>query len=104
MSEFAGIYDGHNASVRDRHIELREINEIVKNRDFWTPFGPSVLSERATDYSCLLPEYEARSGEGILLNTSFNLHGEPMVYRACDAVKVVLLRYMALGNWWVERI
>ncbi|HTB15119.1 MAG TPA: carbamoyltransferase C-terminal domain-containing protein [Bryobacteraceae bacterium] len=141
----------------DSPTAVREINEMVKNRDFWMPFGPSVLSERATDYYekpkpvlspymmfgfrsrpekravfgaalhpydfttrpqevlevhnpdyyRLLQEYEGRTGEGILLNTSFNLHGEPIVYRACDAVKVFLesgLRYMALGNWWVEKI
>ena len=41
-----------------------------------------------------------------VLNTSFNLHGEPIVYRARDAVDVFLrsgLEYMALGNWWVEK-
>ncbi|HEX5431733.1 MAG TPA: carbamoyltransferase C-terminal domain-containing protein, partial [Bryobacteraceae bacterium] len=57
-------------------------------------------------YFRLLKEYEARTGEGILLNTSFNLHGEPIVYRARDAVDVFLrsgLEFMALGNWWVEK-
>ncbi len=135
---------------------VRVINEMVKNRDFWMPFAPSVLAERADeyyvkpkpvksphmmfafasrpekreafaaaqhpydfttrpqevtrehnpDYYRLLKEYEARTGEGIVLNTSFNLHGEPMVYRARDAVDVFLrsgLEYMALGNWWVEK-
>jgi len=47
-----------------------------------------------------------RAGEGIVLNTSFNLHGELLVYRARDAVDVFLrsgLEYIALGNWWVEK-
>ena len=132
------------------------INEMIKNRDFWMPFAPSVLAERArdyyekpkpvsspymmfgfrsrpekrsafaaalhpydfstrphevlgehnADYYRLLKEYESRTGEGILLNTSFNLHGEPIVYRARDAVDVFLrsgLRHLALGNWWVEK-
>jgi carbamoyltransferase len=135
---------------------VRTINTMVKNRDFWMPFAPSVLAERANDYYIkpkpvesaymmfafrskkekrsaysaaqhpydyttrphevseahnpayykLLKEYEARTGEGILLNTSFNLHGEPIVYSARDAVDVFLrsgLEYMALGNWWVEK-
>ena len=141
----------------DSPAAVRVINEMVKNRDFWMPFAPSVLAERADeyyakpkpvaspymmfafpsrpekraafvaaqhpydfttrpqevtaehnpDYYRLLKEYEARTGEGILLNTSFNLHGEPMVYRARDAVDVFLrsgLEYMALGNWWVEKV
>ena len=140
----------------DSPSAVRVINEMVKNRDFWMPFAPSVLAERVdeyyvkpkpvksphmmfafasrpekraafaaaqhpydlttrpqevtaahnADYYRLLKEYEARTGEGIVLNTSFNLHGEPMVYRARDAVDVFLrsgLEYMALGNWWVEK-
>jgi carbamoyltransferase len=141
----------------DSPTAVREINEMIKNRDFWMPFAPSVLASRAGDYYVkpkpvsspymmfgfrsrpqaraamaaaqhpydfttrpqevleahnagyhrLLQEYEARTGEGILLNTSFNLHGEPIVYRARDAVDVFLrsgLRHMALQNWWVEKI
>jgi carbamoyltransferase len=140
----------------DSAVAVREINEMIKNRDFWMPFAPSVLADRAkdyyekpkpvsspymmfgfrsrpekraafaaalhpydfstrphevleehnADYYRLLKEYESRTGEGILLNTSFNLHGEPIVYRARDAVDVFLrsgLRHLALGNWWVEK-
>ena len=135
---------------------VRVINDMIKNRDFWMPFAPSVVSERAAeyyhkpkpvaspymmfafrshertrarfcaaqhpydftarpqevlashnpDYYRLLKHYEERTGEGILLNTSFNLHGEPIVYGARDAVGVFMrsgLRAMALGNWWVEK-
>jgi carbamoyltransferase len=133
------------------------LNQAIKGRDFWMPFAPSVLAERASDYydqpkpvpspymmfafrskpsrraafsaaqhphdfttrphqvfqhhnpayHRLLKEFEARTGQGILLNTSFNLHGEPMVHRAPDAVDVFLrsgLEHMALGNWWTEKI
>ena len=122
----------------DSPVAVRIINQMVKSRDFWMPFAPSVMAERADDYYMqaqaggvalhdvrvplaagkargfaaaqhpydfttrpqevtaahnaeyhrLLKEYEARTGEGIVLNTSFNLHGEPMVYRARDAVDV----------------
>jgi len=140
----------------DSPTAVRAINEMIKNRDFWMPFAPSVLASRANDYYVkprpvsspymmfafrsrpekrasfaaaqhpydfttrphevfedhnagyyrLLKEFESRTGEGILLNTSFNLHGEPIVYQARDAVDVFLrsgLNHMALGNWWVEK-
>ncbi len=29
---------------------VRTINEAIKNRDFWMPFAPSVLAERASQY------------------------------------------------------
>jgi len=36
----------------------------------------------------LLKAYERRTGEAVLLNTSFNLHGEPIVRTAADALRV----------------
>ena len=65
-----------------------------------------VRAEHNPDFYRLLEEYESRTGEAAVLNTSFNLHGEPIVYRARDAVDVFLrsgLEYMALANWWVEK-
>ena len=65
-----------------------------------------VRAEHNPDFHRLLEEYEARTGEAAVLNTSFNLHGEPIVYRARDAVDVFLrsgLERMALANWWVEK-
>ncbi len=140
----------------DSVASIRTINRMIKNRDFWMPFAPSVLAGRAADYYTkpkpvtspymmfafesrsekraafaaamhpwdfttrphevleahnpdyfrLLQEFESRTGEAIVLNTSFNLHGEPMVYRARDAVDVLLrsgLERLALANWWVEK-
>jgi carbamoyltransferase len=132
------------------------INRMVKNRDFWMPFAPSVLAERAEDYYIkpkpffspymiiafdtrqeardkfpaaqhpydrtarpqevtedwnpeyyrLLKYYEQITGEGIVLNTSFNLHGHPIVYRPMEALEVFDnsgLPFLALGNWWLRK-
>ncbi len=38
----------------------------------------------------ILAEYEKRTGEEMLINTSFNLHGEPIVHDAEDAVRTFL--------------
>lgn len=136
---------------------VRTLNEAIKNRDFWMPFAPSVLADKAGSYYAkpkplaspymmyafrarpekasafaaaqhshdgtarahevcedhnpgyhrMLQEYEAITGEAIVLNTSFNLHGEPIVHTAEDAVDVLLrsgLQRLALGNWWVEKL
>jgi carbamoyltransferase len=135
---------------------VRVINDMIKNRDFWMPFAPAVLAERAEDYYVkpkpmpapymiiafdsradarhkypagqhpydftarpqevsadwnpdlyrLLKHYEALTGEGIILNTSFNLHGSPIVYQPTDALDVFDrsgLQYLALGNWWISK-
>ena len=133
------------------------INEMIKDRDFWMPFCPSVLSERAeeyyikpkpmsapymiisfncrkekiekiiaaihpydfttrpqevekdsnTDYWRLIKNYEKLTGEGVILNTSFNVHGYPIVSTAKDALEVFDksgLKYLALGNYLVWEI
>ena len=138
----------------DNMEAVRIINDMIKNRDFWMPFAPAVLAERAEDYyikpkpmfapymiiafdsrpearaKCvagqhpydhsvrpeevtenwnpdfyrLLKEYEAITGEGIILNTSFNLHGYPIVYDPAAAIDVLDrsgLKFLAVGNWWV---
>ncbi len=135
---------------------VRYINDIIKSRDFWMPFAPSVLAEYSTDYfhkpkstkACymvmsfdtiihkrnsifaalhpqdgtarpqevypddnpeyesLLRKYQSISGDGAILNTSFNLHGYPLVYSPNDALKVFDesgLEYLAIGNFIVAK-
>ncbi len=117
---------------------VQKINEQIKNRDFWMPFTPSMLAERADDYLVnpkgikapfmtigfettekarrdlpgalhpadhsarpqivsrednpeyyeLIKEFENITGVRALLNTSFNLHGYPIVMSPEDALHV----------------
>mgnify|MGYP001592662211 CR=1 FL=1 len=134
---------------------LREINLMVKKRDFWMPFAPVMLKERADeyiinkksiaapymilsfdttekyddliaavhqadltarpqiidktmnpDYYSILKEFEKLTGCGALLNTSFNLHGFPIVHGPKEALDVFIrsgLRYLAVGNYLIEK-
>lgn len=144
------------ADPRNRDI-IKKINEAVKNRDFWMPFAPSILEERADDYiinpkrffapymvmafptkpkahkdliaalhpydlTCrpqivrkewnpeyyrLLKFFEGLTGVGGILNTSFNLHGEPIVCSPDDALKTFLksdLDGLALNNYYITKI
>ncbi len=136
---------------------IKVINEMIKCRDFWMPFAPSVLDYRAKDYlnktkdipspymmlafdsklekynklaaaahpydHTLRPQevsqdfnedyyklikyFEEFTGEGIILNTSFNLHGYPIVYTPEDALQVFDqsgLEYLALGNFLLHKV
>ncbi len=142
-----------NASHTDA---VRTINEMIKCRDFWMPFAPSVLEERSEDYFVkpksmpapymimtfntregkrqaisaalhpydhtgrpqevntstnpdyhrLLKYFEDMTGEGLVLNTSFNLHGEPVVCTPADALRVFDLsglEYLALENILISK-
>jgi len=134
---------------------VKTINDMIKNRDFWMPFAPSILKERSDEYlmnhkqtnapymiicfdstekvkelraAChpydntirpqvvdkgwnpdyyrLMKEFEKLTGRGAILNTSFNLHGHPMVCSPKDALEVFMksgLEYMALGNFLVRK-
>jgi carbamoyltransferase len=69
---------------------------------------PQVLSqEENPQYHYLLKEYERLTGRGGLLNTSFNLHGEPIVCSPKDALHTFLnsgLRYMTMGDFIINKL
>lgn len=50
--EFGPRALGHRSIIADpRNIKVvKIINSAIKNRDFWMPFTPSILEERAEDY------------------------------------------------------
>jgi carbamoyltransferase len=132
------------------------INRMIKNRDFWMPFAPTILREREADYLVnpkglaspymmlafptnpkrrdeivaavhphdgtarahildeawnpgyyrVIREFERRTGIGAVLNTSFNLHGEPLVASAADAIDTFErsgLPHLALGRWLISK-
>lgn len=142
------------ASPKDTSI-VEFINSAIKNRDFWMPFAPTVLAERAKDYLFahkadspfmtvafditqkaqedlvaaihprdlttrpqileksanssyydLIKKFEKLTGVGAVLNTSFNLHGEPLVCSPHDAIRVFVksdLKYLILEDWLISK-
>lgn len=139
-SEFGPRALGARSILADpsRGEAVQEINERVKGRDFWIPFSPSILEERAGDYienpkdlpapymtlafasrprartdlratvhpwdhtlrphvvsaaadpgyHELLAAFEAETGIGGLLNTSFNVTGNPLAQTPAEAFAV----------------
>lgn len=64
-----------------------------------------VWHESAPDLYDILLAYKKRTGLSSIINTSFNMHEEPIVCTAQDAVRAFLasrLKYLALGNFLVE--
>jgi len=58
------------------------------------------------DYYKILKEFEKNTGKGALLNTSFNLHGYPIVLGPEEAMWVFEnsgLKYLALGNYLITK-
>lgn len=135
---------------------VRQINTMVKNRDFWMPFATSILWERQKDYLInpknmlspymmlsfhttvraqreliaglhpydftsrpqmvqrdmnvryyqILKEFERLTGIGGILNTSFNLHGYPIVrgiQEAMTAFEHSELNYLVIDDYLVTK-
>lgn len=145
------LADGSNRDV------VMKINEAIKRRDFWMPFTPTILGERADEYVInpkkikapymiiafetkdkaredliaalhpydftarpqilekdwnpgyyrVLKTFESETGRGGLLNTSFNLHGDPIVCSPEDAIYTFeksALDALAIGNYFISRV
>ena len=143
------------ADPRSRDV-VANINDMIKMRDFWMPFCPSILEERIDDYIYnpkkingkymtiafdstelgkkeipatlhpsdftarpqivnpqinegyyrIIKEFEKITGVGCLLNTSFNLHGEPIVASPEDALDTLRrsgLKHVVLNNLLVSK-
>lgn len=137
-----------------RVVESRDrVNSIIKFREYWRPFCPSILAEMAGDYfdrhteapfmvtafaanerlkrdapaivhvdgtarvqfvdkdvlplyHSLISEFRNLTGVGVLLNTSFNVKGEPVVCTARDALRTFWstgLDVLAIGDFIVRK-
>jgi carbamoyltransferase len=68
---------------------------------------PQILAESWNpEYHAVIREFERRTGVGAVLNTSFNLHGEPVVCSAADAVDTFErsgLPHLAIGHWLISK-
>jgi carbamoyltransferase len=66
---------------------------------------PQMLAYENPLYRKLLTYIKQKTGYGIVLNTSFNIHGDPIVNTPEDAISAMLkggAKYLCLGDFWVE--
>jgi carbamoyltransferase len=141
--EFGARALGNRSILADpsKAANIKRINDAIKNRDFWMPFTPSILAEKASrylvnprgiiapfmtvgydttplarthlaaavhpgDYSArpqfvireanpayweLISAFEEITGVSAVLNTSLNLHGDPMNASVADAARTLAL-------------
>lgn len=156
--EFGARALGSRSIIADprRADIIHHINKLVKVRDFWMPFAPSILEEREKDYIInpkkidarfmaigfdstalaqehlpaglhpfdrtarpqivnkntnakyyeIIKAFEKLTGVGALLNTSFNIHGEPIVgtpEQAIDTFERCGLHHLVLGTWIISK-
>jgi len=164
VARFKGRMEWGARSLGNRSIladpssfeKVREINWAIKQRDFWMPFAPSIISEKQDEYIenpkkikapdmvmgfhtkkrahkelaaaihsydftarpqlleesynpsyyNLITNFEKHTGTSALLNTSFNLHGYPIVCTPIDALNTLKksgLKHLAIGNYLISK-
>ena len=114
LADYSTDYFHKLKSVKARYMVMSfDTTSNKRNRIFaavhpqdGTARPQEVHSDDNPEYESLLRKYQAISGDGAILNTSFNLHGFPLVYSPDDALKVFDgsgLEYLALGNFIVAK-
>lgn len=159
VARFAGRMEMGSRALGNRSIladpknyqTIERINKMIKMRDFWLPFAPTILEEYAhlyiknpkriaapfmiltfhttaegqrslaaaihpydkttrpqllkkednPSYYAIIEEFHKLTGVASVLNTSFNLHGEPIVCTPQDALSTFQrsgLRFLALED------
>ena len=155
--EFGARALGNRSIIADprRPDVIHHINKLVKMRDFWMPFAPSILAERENDYMInpkgidarfmaigfdstdlaknhlpaglhpfdrsarpqivhkndnpkyhsLIKAFEKITGVGALMNTSFNIHGEPIVGTPEHAIDTFddVDYHLLIGDWLISK-
>lgn len=82
-----------------------DLTAAIHSRDLTT--RPQILDrETNPQYYDLIRKFEKLTGIGAILNTSFNLHGEPIVCTPEDALKTFLksnLNYLVLEDYLISK-
>ncbi|MBI2172878.1 MAG: hypothetical protein HYT73_01555 [Candidatus Aenigmarchaeota archaeon] len=84
----------------------RDVLRAALHQSDFTARPQVVDREWNPGYHSLIKSFKKETGHGGILNTSFNLHGEPIVCTPHDAFSTLErsgLRYLAMGNYVIEK-
>jgi carbamoyltransferase len=94
-----------SSSLKERLQQLRSDIPAVTHVDY-SARVQTVDRHTAPRFHSLIKAFEARTGYGIIINTSFNVRGEPIVCTPEDAYRCFMrtgMDYLALGNFLLDK-
>ncbi len=97
--------DYNNMSLYDKLYYLRSDIPAVTHIDFSARLQ-SVNKNTNPRYWNLINEFKNQTGYGIIVNTSFNVRGEPIVCTPDDAFRCFMrteMDYLVLGNYLLDK-
>ena len=106
---FKGIKDGHSKTSEFMTITFDCTDEMIAHSPAavhvdGTARPQLVTSQSNPSFYKILKHYESLTGIPVLINTSFNMHEEPIVCSPQDAIRAFLLGnidYLAIGTFLV---
>lgn len=97
--------DYHTFSVKDKLYHLRSDMPAITHIDYSARIQ-TVHKETNPVYHDLVREFKKLTGYGVIVNTSFNVRGEPIVCTPEDAYRCFMrteMDYLAIGNFLFEK-
>jgi carbamoyltransferase len=100
-----GLEDVGKLPIRERINQVRSDVPAITHVDY-SARVQTVDPETNPDYYNIIKAFEARTGQGIIINTSFNVRGEPIVCTPEDAYRCFMrteMDYLVLGAFILEK-
>lgn len=97
--------DYHRFSLKDKLYHVRSDMPAVTHIDFSARIQ-TVHPETNPVYHTLVQEFKKLTGYGVIVNTSFNVRGEPIICTPEDAYRCFMrteMDYLAVGNFLFEK-
>ena len=83
------------------------MNRTFKLKDISTTIGSGVTPSRTNErYWKLLSEFKKQTGYSVIVNTSFNVRGEPIVCTPEDAYRCLMrteMDYLIIGDFLFDK-
>ena len=97
--------DYHTFSLKDKLYHLRSDMPAITHIDYSARIQ-TVHKETNPVYHTLVQEFKKLTGYGVIVNTSFNVRGEPIICTPEDAYRCFMrteMDYLAVGNYLFEK-
>jgi len=100
-----GIEESSKLSIRDRINQVRSDVPAITHVDY-SARVQTVNRNVSPRYHSLVEAFEKKTGYGIIINTSFNVRGEPIVCTPEDAYRCFMrteMDYLVLGSYLLDK-
>jgi len=100
-----GVEENRTVPIRDRINQIRSDIPAITHVDY-SARVQTVSADTNQRYYDLIKAFEAKTGYGVIINTSFNVRGEPIVCTPEDAYRCFMrteMDYLVLGSFLLDK-